>query len=384
MDPIQQAVDVLAARLDRSVTLDAADGEVLAYNVQGREVDGARLEAILARRASAEVVAWERSYEPERSIVTVPANEALGLGPRLRATLRSGATIHGYLWLLEAGRPFVTDDLDVVLRAARELTALVRRPDAAYAAPRLPADAHLGRLLAEWPAVKAAGKLVDSLLGEGEMRVIVAVATSPKRGEVETLAASRAAAAERSLARLPRDDLGLRALAVRDPHVVVVAAGAPASIERCVPSVEAALHRLTSPQRRFAIGISRPVRLQRKVFVNALSEAMTTAALAASDPSLPWTVRAEAAYLYRHLGRGPLDDPLAPLARHAVLLETLETYLDCCGDVARTAERLHLHRATVYYRLNRITETLGLDFTDGLVRSDLHIALKRRRRDALE
>ncbi|WP_155361325.1 helix-turn-helix domain-containing protein [Acrocarpospora macrocephala] len=51
---------------------------------------------------------------------------------------------------------------------------------------------------------------------------------------------------------------------------------------------------------------------------------------------------------------------------------------DEAGDVGRTSSALFVHRSTVYYRLGRLEELLGVSFEDGLVRLELHIWLKRR------
>ena len=56
------------------------------------------------------------------------------------------------------------------------------------------------------------------------------------------------------------------------------------------------------------------------------------------------------------------DKPLVAMLRdpaHAPLVDTLEAYLDRAGDAKATAEALSLHRATLYYRLNRIEEITG-------------------------
>lgn len=44
-----------------------------------------------------------------------------------------------------------------------------------------------------------------------------------------------------------------------------------------------------------------------------------------------------------------------------VLLETLQVYIDLGCNATHTAEHFHVDRRTVTYRLNRISETLGLD-----------------------
>ena len=47
------------------------------------------------------------------------------------------------------------------------------------------------------------------------------------------------------------------------------------------------------------------------------------------------------------------------------LIHTLDVYLALGGDARKTAETLHLHRSTLYYRLDKITEAVGGDLGDG-------------------
>jgi len=59
------------------------------------------------------------------------------------------------------------------------------------------------------------------------------------------------------------------------------------------------------------------------------------------------------------------QEGIARLAEHDArrglgLLETLETYLACGGNIARAAERLYVHRNTLVQRLDRIGELLGV------------------------
>jgi purine catabolism regulator len=73
------------------------------------------------------------------------------------------------------------------------------------------------------------------------------------------------------------------------------------------------------------------------------------------------------------------DDALARLLakdRRGVLLQTLGAYLATNGSPTDAAERLHLHRNTVLYRLGRIEDLLRLDLRDAEVRLSLHLALK--------
>jgi PucR family transcriptional regulator, purine catabolism regulatory protein len=62
--------------------------------------------------------------------------------------------------------------------------------------------------------------------------------------------------------------------------------------------------------------------------------------------------------------------------RGGVLLLTLGAYLATNGSPTDTAERLHLHRNTVLYRLGRIEDVLQVDLRDAEARLSLHLALK--------
>ena len=58
------------------------------------------------------------------------------------------------------------------------------------------------------------------------------------------------------------------------------------------------------------------------------------------------------------------------------LLPTLKAFIECLGDTAMAADRLYLHRNSLYYRLKQISALSGIDITDERVRS--HIALSIR------
>jgi purine catabolism regulator len=69
-------------------------------------------------------------------------------------------------------------------------------------------------------------------------------------------------------------------------------------------------------------------------------------------------------------------DRLGSKDRAGVLKQTLNAYLATNGSPTDAADKLHLHRNTVLYRLGRIEELLGVDLRDAEVRLTLHLALK--------
>lgn len=84
-----------------------------------------------------------------------------------------------------------------------------------------------------------------------------------------------------------------------------------------------------------------------------------------------------------HAGPNALQgNPHVPALRalldenQADLFHTLETYLDAGGNGVSTAESLHIHRSTLNYRLQRITEICHADLSDPATRMNLQVALK--------
>jgi len=65
-----------------------------------------------------------------------------------------------------------------------------------------------------------------------------------------------------------------------------------------------------------------------------------------------------------------------PEAEQVTLLDTLHTWFTSCGSTKRAAERLHCHRNTVLYRLNRIAELTGRHTTGAESSAELYIALQ--------
>lgn len=74
---------------------------------------------------------------------------------------------------------------------------------------------------------------------------------------------------------------------------------------------------------------------------------------------------------------------LGPLIEHdtrnnGMLIETLEGFFRCNGNLSETARIMHLHRNSLLYRLDRISDILGRSLDDSELRLSLQIALKIR------
>ncbi|HXF61347.1 MAG TPA: helix-turn-helix domain-containing protein [Caldilineaceae bacterium] len=64
--------------------------------------------------------------------------------------------------------------------------------------------------------------------------------------------------------------------------------------------------------------------------------------------------------------------------KNAELVDTLEAFFECHGNLSQTANRLHIHRNTLTYRLERISAITQLDLDDPDARFSLQLALKLR------
>ena len=79
---------------------------------------------------------------------------------------------------------------------------------------------------------------------------------------------------------------------------------------------------------------------------------------------------------FYHEALGPLLD--ADSRGNNALIETLECFFRCNGNLSETARLMHLHRNSLLYRLGRIEELLGRSLEDAELRLALQIALKIR------
>jgi purine catabolism regulator len=123
----------------------------------------------------------------------------------------------------------------------------------------------------------------------------------------------------------------------------------------------------------------------------SLAQAVRAAEAAVADPWHLWNdaSRFGLTDLLSSLRDNPdltafIDDQLEPLVEHdrdhrSWLLTTLEQYLDHGCRKTDAARALHLQRQSLYHRLGRIEELLGVSLEDDRARLALHVALRARR-----
>jgi hypothetical protein len=326
---LQSAVDELGASLAHPVLVEDARHRPIWWSAQ-REVDGTRLRTILQHEvdpAAAAVVARLGLARAEGPVRTPAAPEADML-PRWCVPLRSGRELLGYLWVLD-GDETVTEARLPEIVACAELAAMFLAQSPMTAEGR-------GRRRAALLARLTAGRddeAVRELIALEELDpASTVVVNAPRAGGGWAL----------------RDDMSAH---VNPRPGITGTGGRPLPLAR----LHLAVHRASVTQQALRAGAA----LTRPAW-DALG---SWHLIVAAPPDL--------AVADIHPGA----EVLARQARPD-LMTTARAVLDHGGDIARTAAALHIHRTTLYYRIERIEALTGVNLKTSPERDDLHMALR--------
>lgn len=373
---LQDLVDELAETLDRSIVINDPAFRPIVASAQGDEIDELRARALLRRvtppreRAYVESLRLTQSRRPR----TVDLAE-FGAHERLAVPIWSDDTLLGILWLITGGLPPLREEqfraldaaVDVVrtvLAAQTESTALtardgvmrsllaadpIARRDALSMAVRAHGVTRDADTLVRAVAIghdtgvvqrAALGRAVESatrsalvLIGE----IGAALLFLGRRGETERLDAAVIAEAERAGVLLRAIGAAGLSDADNDLHPVAERAIATATVAELLPELGRSLH---------------------------------------ADDVGPWLLISDVLTDPRRLSwYSPAAFALVhdadPLRR-----QTVEALLDNAGHVRQVCEVLHIHRTTLYYRLENMPQVVRDALDDGMQRSALHLGLK--------
>lgn len=387
---VQEGVDLLEVALGRPVILEDTELRPIAYSRQPDDIDGARLHVILHRGVEPEFL---RAYQglgissAQRPMWT-PALPEWEAQARLCIPVRRGRTLLAYLWVLAPEG------------SLSEQQVAAAAGTASFIATALDAKRRHRRMAEQSNQMVLAG-LLDSGCGQANLvahlttadnlpsdsRVIVSAfePLGEPKGDQDVIDTALQIKERLPHIRLPvrwMVHLGSRpgVLAMLGPtaHVAEsdVARAVQTALESCFPTP-------------VAVGTGGgPVPLDQirhaydRASVAAWVARVTTngsGVLSWSDIG-PWRLLARLAG--RSVGDGDLKADLHPgllrlLAEdRGELIATLEAYLTTGGDVRSTANMLHVHRSTLYYRIDRIAEITGANLRDGEARFELTLGLR--------
>jgi sugar diacid utilization regulator len=391
-DGLQQAVDRLAARLGRSVAVDDMHGRLVASSRHFGDEDKLRVYAVVQRTSDPRLMAYFRTHDIYRWTTPgrIPANPELEFKARVCCPVRVHGIPFGHLFLIDES---VEDwEIELATATADDIGLIMYRRLVLHEQAHGRRETLTLDLISTDSEARAAARrtLVDEqLIDVAEPVVAVSVhllvPTSTQPGTQETTLRV-------ALEHLTRGRSAGRTLTLakgRRGSVLLFGDTATAEAGRSVAGRLAADLRRAGGIERVVAGLG-TVRAGPDAAQLSHDEARLVAGAAVLLPSLGDVVDQENLGAYALLlavPRHALTADLYPTALRRLLeqatsdslVETLETYLDCCGDATRTAAELRVHRSTLYYRLGRIETITGVDLHDGRHRLALHLGVKLRR-----
>ncbi|MFE7111404.1 PucR family transcriptional regulator [Streptomyces sp. NPDC057575] len=381
-DAIQQLVDSLAARIQRSVAVDDQRGSLIVSSRHFGDEDKLRIDVVLSRRLPPGVAEYLNSFgiATADKPLSIPANPSLGLKARRCYPIRDHGRLLGYVWLIDDGAERFDE---AVSECVVQLSARLRERSLQVAEEERWRRALVADLLRGGDgSPRAAGDLVgQGLVGaEDEIVVIVAGATTDPEAVAAVIA--------ETTSRGGRDEPAVRALAaaVGDRGAVLVAGRD--EVERAAAwlaeAVRRGVHQRDAEGRGVFVGLSNAGRIEQAP--DLWRQAVLTAFAAAELPELPPVLSWRDTGVYGPLMLAALASPelavppkiadLSAGGRTDSLAHTAEVFLDAAGDTAAASEQLMIHRTTLYYRLAQIENKTGWDLKNGRDRLTLHLGLK--------
>jgi DNA-binding PucR family transcriptional regulator len=393
-DEVQALVEQLSAELDRSVLVDDASLRLLAYSPTLGSEDEVRRTAILTRetpRAIRDLHFAQGIATATHAVRTAPRAD-VGLQSRVCVPIRCQGALFGYLWLIDSDESLTGADFEAAERCAAEIgTAMYRRDE--LEKPQRELEVRLLETLLGPDAVEreeaAHDLLVDELLIGGPA---VGVLTVRRSGQAEQeLGPAERARLGLALDQFRRTLPRRHALStVQADHGVIVAMlserGTATELAR---RAQDALDAAFAGDGHAVIGYSdvcEHLRDAHRGHEHAQLALRVSVALPEHGSPAGW----EDLGAYRLLARAaatpgaqelihPGLPKLFDLHSNEALVQTLEAYLDNGCDTKLTAESLFLHRASLYYRLQRIEAITGTSLKSGADRLALHSGLKLAR-----
>ena len=384
---LQELVEDLARQLHAPAVIEDDELRMVASSPHGVLIDDIRRDPILVEHAPAAVSDWLRRFGLEAAAgpVRIPGDRARGILGRLCVPVSYRGARLGYLWLIDDDQRLGGAQVRTAARAADQAGLLM-----------------FGDLLGERMASGVLAHLlspVDELRGDA-MRHIDDGGLRGLRGPVIAVVVRTAGAAaplsQPVLAESLRDVTRARSagtvigLANPDHGVLVAHDQGAAAVRDLADAARARLLLRLQPGGNgtsVVAGIGDPSILADACgsYRQAKQAAWVAARIGRADPVARWRDLG----VYRTLAQLPagaeaadsLDPRLAALLDQAdgPVISTLETYLDLAGDAKASAERLSLHRGTLYYRLQKAERIAGVDLRSGGDRLALHLGFKLAR-----
>jgi hypothetical protein len=372
----QDVVDELANTLGRSVLMGDPNHRLIAASSQGKDIDHMRAMNVIQREAPAEQKQYFESINlnDAHQPVTVSLKHLGGLD-RLAVPVRDSRRHLATFWLIVENLPPLRGADYAAIEAAVSVTRDLLGPIDVVREPGT-SDDIMGKLLS--PDSNERRHAFDEAIARrrlerGEHTVVYAVDVPREAGALDRLAFARHLTAVRTSS--------LAYIGERKDVLLFVGRSSDLTASEALIRGEAKKRSIMVN----AIGTAHHSRLAPDL-AEAADQAEMAAGIVAAVPQLGglgdisslgvWALLAsvggDRAYLR-------VFSPAAFSLRtecDETQRQTIEAYLDGACHVSTVCEQLHIHRATLYYRLDRMPQVVKDALDDGAQRSALHMCLK--------
>jgi purine catabolism regulator len=348
----------------------AAVDEARRFTVREGRTDPRLIEALEARGVLPQIRATLRP-------VSIPQMPDVGLEmERILAPIVVHGDLYGYIWIIADDRPLSDLDRLAIESGATVAALMIFYQEAVHSAEASLRGGLLTQLIQGEPGREAV--LADQALRYGldvNAPLAMLVVDSPERG------AQRLVQTERRINRLAISQ-GWRAVIGQFAGHVLVLAQASGDLSAMTEAVRDAAG---GNVRVVVSGVRSGADSPAVLYAQCQDTMHIASRLEDNRPVISFS---DLGYLHALYRAGPASLETIPyvsgfqrlLAEQAAdLFHTLEVYLDTGGNGVQTADLLMIHRSTLIYRLDRITQELGLDdkaLSNPALRMNLHIALK--------
>jgi sugar diacid utilization regulator len=394
-DGVQRIVDDLAGELNRSVIVDTPAIQVRAVSRHFGDEDGVRIHGILQRQAPDVAIAHilDQGVQDWIHPGVIPAAADLHMKRRLCCPIRWHGELLGFLFIIDADDTLTEEEQRATELAANMAASVMIRESQENQKERAAAEAVFQQLLstdADETRAVIRTLIAEHRIHDDDIAIVAEIEVTPtspdhrERAELilrETL--------ETTIRHRPEDALLYRGSASQATLLYI---GAADRVDTHAPEL---LHQLTATIERTLGPSAEPCRTGTSYAPDLFSIAaahdragtalQATKRVAHIGHLAAWEDLGYYAPLM-HLPDDTLRRTIPPAIRTLLdvdpsrdLLRTAEVFLDAAGTSSVAATKLHVHRTTLYYRLNRIQETTGLDLQDGNNRLTLHLGLKAAR-----
>jgi sugar diacid utilization regulator len=393
-DELQELVDAWSHRIGRSIAIDDMNIRMLAVSAHFGDEDPARVHAVMHRGLDTAPTEFLRSHHVTEfdSPGWVPGNDDLGLFPRFIVPIRHHGIPLGFLALVDRDQNISEETANQAVEAARDAGIVLYRRLVLRERLHNQFEAIMRDLFSadEAARLRAAQEIHDEeFVTRSDSVVVLVVRLRDDRTQDGIDRDSLYNAIERCLRAEPR---GTTLFVIRGRQIAVLLAGvAPDSRlpTQLASRLIAATDGVLGSAARCTVGVGRSVASIAQSH-KSYTEACIAAQACCMLPTLPQISTWEDLGIYATLMSLPVGDLKARMIPESVrrlqrhknaetLLHTAEVFLDCAGDSRVTAERLFIHRTSLYHRLTRIEQTAGVNLLDGGDRLSLHLGIKLAR-----